>query len=341
MDLSKENKKTYRAVDIAKFFFCICVIVTHTSCLSVVPEIPRTIINALIIRMAVPFYFISSGYFLYQNMERRGDAVSVRRYIFRMVRPLIVFESVGVLINVVYMMRDGSSASDILVQNIQDILFYPRVSMWFLQACIVAALLTFFTRNLDIRLRLLIGGVLFLFALLCNNYYFVSVRIGLGPAVDTFLRLFISARNGLFYGYFFMTIGGYIQRKGINRPVLPEILIFTALNIAEGLYVHSQATVDDGSLFISQIFLTAFVFIELLHISEVRPDICGAKTSLVLRKYSSGIYYVQKIMLYCVEFAMIVTGISLGTPLVFLIVLLCSAGAVFLMLRTPYLKDII
>ena len=57
--------------------------------------------------------------------------------------------------------------------------------MWFLQACIIGACLVYTLRKTGIRIQLLIGIVLFAFALICNNYYSVSQAIGISDFIDS------------------------------------------------------------------------------------------------------------------------------------------------------------
>lgn len=216
--------------------------------------------------------------------------------------------------------------------------------MWFLQACIIGACLVYTLRKTGIRIQLLIGIVLFAFALICNNYYSVSQAIGISDFIDWYLELFISSRNGLFYGYSFLTIGQFLflYKKNFDSwsgHILAGMLIVIFLiYAAESLYIDGLVRADDGSLFISQLLAAPLVFITLVKLAKKYPD--SRSGALQCRKYSTGIYYVQKIVLYCVESAFFVLHFTLTPVIAFCLVLLISIGICFVSHRIPVIYDI-
>lgn len=62
-------KKSYQLVDIAKFFFSICIIGIHTQFLSEYKI--GYYIKTNIFRIAVPFFFICNGYFIAKSMNQK------------------------------------------------------------------------------------------------------------------------------------------------------------------------------------------------------------------------------------------------------------------------------
>ncbi len=63
--LKKEN---FFAVDIAKFILAFCVIAIHTCYNFFKSDIANTIINSVIVRIAVPFFFVASGFFFFRGI---------------------------------------------------------------------------------------------------------------------------------------------------------------------------------------------------------------------------------------------------------------------------------
>ena len=57
----------YTGVDIAKFFFCLCIICLHTGIASILP-FSGMYIEKIIFRNAVPYFFVASGFFLGKKM---------------------------------------------------------------------------------------------------------------------------------------------------------------------------------------------------------------------------------------------------------------------------------
>lgn len=57
-------KKQMYLIDIFKFFFCLCVIAIHTSLLKNCSDEVFFWTNQCVLRLAVPFFFIVSGFML-------------------------------------------------------------------------------------------------------------------------------------------------------------------------------------------------------------------------------------------------------------------------------------
>ena len=58
------SKRPVSSIDIAKFFFSICIVVLHSDVYRGLPGMFPSLVEKLILRLAVPFFFIVSGYFL-------------------------------------------------------------------------------------------------------------------------------------------------------------------------------------------------------------------------------------------------------------------------------------
>lgn len=127
---------TKSSIDIAKFVFCLCIIAIHTHLFG-----NYYWIEQYILRLGVPFFFITSGYFLGKKLEvyqNKSDIKSViRKYCLRLLLPLIIFSIVNLIeVNIDYY-NSGKSLQDIVLLDIRSVLFYPQGALWFVQACIV------------------------------------------------------------------------------------------------------------------------------------------------------------------------------------------------------------
>lgn len=85
----KKNNFFYR---FSKILFCCCIIVLHTKVLTLCSEEVWYYVTKNILRTAVPFFFVASGYFLGNKMSYSKDINdSINSYCKRLLLPLCLF----------------------------------------------------------------------------------------------------------------------------------------------------------------------------------------------------------------------------------------------------------
>lgn len=338
MNAGKKAARHYDAVDVARLVFCIAIVIRHTNLAHCLPKAVRV----LVLCHSVPFFFLASGYFLYRNVQGRGADAACRKYALRMLQPLAIFEGISVLLYVAYRLYQGHAVRSIFKSCVREILFYPRGSMWYLQACIVGCLLLypFYKMKIHPAVMALLGLPLFGFALLCNNYRFAAEKLGLGPLVDGFIEKCISARNGPFYAFFFLALGGAVAALGLEerlgrRLAAALFALSMALCLLEERFLTGRLRIDDRSLYAAQILVIPLLFICLCQVR--RSFSCAA----LCRKYSAGIYYLQKIVLYALTCIVSILGWNPAPPLTFTLVMLICAGICTAAYRDPKLEKLL
>lgn len=305
------NKRTDTTVDLLKFIFCIFIIALHTKVIDLLPG--RYFFINVFVRVAVPYFFVASGYYLrkkYLNSSPNQYKDVLLSYEKRLLFPYVFFLLIALRQQWTTYMLEGCSPIDFFKHLVQDALFYPKGALWFVFALMIAALLTypFMKMKNGVNICLAIGGLLFLFALICNNYYFLIVNTPLQTFVDNYMHIFVSARNGLFFGLVFVSLGMkcydlHSKSKDLNKKrkicIFPLVLFFV-LYVAEItiLYFLRCERIDDTSLYISQI-----LFIPVLFLSSILfPISIPAKISVLLRNLSTGMYYLHRPILWWVLF---------------------------------------
>lgn len=292
------EKKVYHSINLAKFFFCVCVIGLHTYAFEgLLPEKVYWYVEHLIFRLAVPFFFVASGFFIgskiYRNPAKSWDYV--KYYVWRLSIPLVVFQVINIIlesIKLYHIYEMGFIKIALLV--IRSILFYPFGALWYLHASIIAILLLYsFIRKGLLNYALLLGIGLYAFALICNSYYFLIEGTALQTIVDLYLYIFASARNGVFVGFLFMGLGIWLSQNfndGEKRRVslIGLMISFITLTI-EVTYVYGKNFADDGSLFLSFIILIPSLFVFLTTLNSGINETISANA----RKLSTGMYYLH------------------------------------------------
>lgn len=163
--------KKYTSIDIFKFIFSVCVIGLHTNLTN------NFYIIKLIFRLAVPFFFISSGFFYYSKIKGKSMQeikIIKNKYIKRLLYPLLFWSIITCFLYFIIDVIKGKSVIMSLLCFIRSLLFYPEV-LWYVLALIIAIeIITDVIlkgKNKLIFIFLLIIG--YLFALINNNYNFI------------------------------------------------------------------------------------------------------------------------------------------------------------------------
>lgn len=297
--------RLYSSIDISKYFFCICIIALHTHLLSFLPTFQYYIIEKNLFRLAVPFFFISSGYFLASKWYKYdGGFYVIKRYCKRLMLPLLVFSFVYISQYAVYsFFYNGKSMMHIALALARNIIFYPMGALWFVQACIVGSLLLYpFLKKNRLSLAIACGFILYAIGQLFNSYSFI---ISEWEERDVVLFFCKSLRNGFTMGLLWLALGFkcyQINKKKPNRNVLITTLIVgLILQFIETIaifYASGNNLADDGSLFLSQLIVVPSMLLLLL---QTKIDI-NEETSLRLRNLSTGMYFLHTPLRFMYDF---------------------------------------
>lgn len=187
-----------------------------------------------------------------------------------------------------------------LLQTIQQILFLPKNALWYIQASIVGALLlTPFIKRERFFVAIMVGIVLYSFALLCNNYYFLVQDTMVCSVIDAYTKLFLAPHNGFFVGFLYLALGVFAERSLSSWPAatLNLLLGFSyVLFIGEVIFVSRYATkVDDGAFYIMLIAIAPLLLSVLIKL----PECFDSRVTVLMRRLSTGMYLLHLPLMWC------------------------------------------
>ena len=292
-----EIKPQYQWVDIPKFFFCVCIIAMHTPL-----ALPgRLWVKKIIFRLGVPFFFAASGFFLSKSCKSRGVGAGIKRYCLRLFQLLWVFSIVWIIqyaVDGLFIRETGIGRT--VLEILQRILFEPQGALWYIQASLIGALMLipFLKRN-QIRAAVVLGIILYVFAEMCNNYYFMIEGTSLQPIVDSYLKICMTSNNGVLVGFLFLALGVCVERFRLyERAGLVRVLfvISMAAYIAEiALIRPMQTETGDGAFYFSQILAAPL----LLAAAIPLPPLITNERATLLRNLSTGMYLLHIPIMWC------------------------------------------
>jgi serine/alanine racemase len=199
-------------------------------------------------RLAVPFYFVCSGFFLFKKMSGTNvDIARVKNYCFKL------FMLLGIWNVLLFIGETGH--------------------LWFLGATIVAVALLSILLYYHVKLKwlIVIACGLYTLGLLGDSYFGLIkpfVTQGVAQHIYGIYAFFIQkSRNGFFMGFIFVLMG-YVFAQGKIKPKKTTALIGFAVSMicffVEAFVLKYNDIPEDYNMYISLLpavfFLFAFVF---------------------------------------------------------------------------------
>ena len=279
-------KKSYGAIDIAKFIGAFLVLTVHCD-IGALPTV--------LVRWAVPFFFISSAFFLFGKSKNGNiDSTVLKRYVIR-IAALYGLWFIFNLPSVYYHFFFRKDIGDI---NIWLDLFKSAVlgstflGSWYLASSIFSAVFVFLlSKKLSTKAVMAVSSLFYLACIMISCYCSL-----LPAAVQSFLWSWVFPQC-IFQGLFFFAIGKYISEN--KEAVLAKIskkkaligFVACYLVFLGELFITERFALSNGS---EASFATPFMAL-FLFLLCIQADF-ECKQALLLRKLSVIIYCCHSII---------------------------------------------
>ena len=267
-----------------------------------------------ITRFAVPFFFISSGFFFSRILENKDTMKSgIKHYSIRLLRPFAMWGSFYFVISFLEMILvDKTSIYTAIKYKLHLLLVEsPGGGLWYVEALLWICLIVRFTYKNDENLRnyLIIGGILYLIQGTWNleGLEFASILKSM------YFKVFLSERTFIFYGIYFF-IGIFIalnMKKMISSPIrlfLLQVILYVAFAV-------TNLKVDYIVIAMTSQLIKGFIavnwFLIALNISNDSIPNCWLKYNS--RKVSTIIYFTHFTAIYFVKFVYKILNIEFNT----------------------------
>lgn len=300
----------------------------HTSVLSGIWETGDFILTRIAARLAVPFFFLATGYFLQWKDSRAVGAF---------LKKIAVLYGGAVLLYLPLNFYTGYFRNNSWGQILRDILingtFYH---LWYLPAVLLGTgIAVLLVRRLGSRRALAVGGFLYLLGLGGDSYYGLISQI---PAAEKLyqgvFQIAEYTRNGLFMAPVFLILGIRIRESGRrdrkeNRDPA-ALVLFLFLLLAEGLLLHFFIPGRHDSMYLMLVPASGILFRILADRNK-----SGNRT---LRSTAMMVYLIHPWMIVLVrggaKFLHLESWLIMITPVFYFLVAGLSLGVSFLMVKT-------
>lgn len=304
--ISVQKNSTNSAVDYLKFIFVFCIVSIHLPLFESVNKDLSFWFNQVVCRLAVPFFFLCSGFFAAGKTE---DRLKFSAYLKRLVI-LYLFYTALFLPQIVYlaMQSDRSFGAEVL-EFIRDFFLVGSYGpLWFYPALIGAmVLLWLLTSVCKLRRGALLAVASVLYALgVCGNTYqaFFLGLPGVGSVLNGYLTVFETTRNGLFFGLFFLSVGYCLRKparsvpKKVSLPLF--VLGFLLMFLEKAAAVHFVETTENDMLFTLPLaVIPLFLFVCAMPGTEKQQ-----RVGVYLRKLTTVVFGIHTFIMFYLSFAL-------------------------------------
>lgn len=277
--------KNNALVDIAKIIFAFGIVALHTGFL--LNTSYGFYVHTIIFRLGVPFFFLTSGYYLAKKNENNSRE-NILGYIKKLLPIYLILSIVYLVLNEV---RYDSFSPSSLLNGVWYIFTGRSQSvMWFVGSLIISAfIISLLNDKKKLQTGLKIAVILYVIGLLFNTYAFLINNDYFNFLYNFLVTNFGNNSNFLFEGFLFVGIGYYLEKynkketgKAINIIVL---ILGLVLLIVETIIIRKNLE----NIVNYEYFLSHLLIIPALFNILVKNNV-NIKTNII-RKLSSYIYY--------------------------------------------------
>lgn len=249
------SSRTYKGIEIFRVVAAFLVVAIHTSPLASYSGTADFVFTRVIARVAVPFFFMVTGYFVLSK------GTGVRRFLKKTAIIYAASAALYLPINVYAGHLQGWGLLDLVQQVFFEGTFYH---LWYLPAALLGAWLTsLLMRRTSRGVCAAIVTALYVLGLLGDSYWGLIEGVpGVSSAYTALFALMGYTRNGLFFAPMFMFLGAEMRmakRRSVGFEAAGLVLSF-ALMLAEALNARAQGWQRHDSMYVLLPFVMYFLF---------------------------------------------------------------------------------
>lgn len=205
-----KNREYYTGIDCFRFIAALLVVAIHTSPLESFSETGDFILTRVLARVAVPFFFMASGFFLMGRYVYHHDKLIqfLKKTAWVYGAAILVYIPVNVY-------NHSFSGENFLPEMVKDILFDGTLyHLWYLPAAMIGAAIAWgLMRKLDYPGALAVGILLYMIGLFGDSYYGIAAQFPWAMGFyDQIFQVSDYTRNGVFFAPIFFILGGWMAQ---------------------------------------------------------------------------------------------------------------------------------
>lgn len=251
------RKRNYNTIDLAKYLSALLVVCIHTYPFFEISETFNTYWIQTVCRLAVPFFFVCSGFFFFQKWS--ADEIVNQDNLIRYEKRLLKIYLIWTVIYLPYTIWDYAHANFRIYHifsYLRDVLLNGSYyHLWFLPALMLSTFIVYalYQRH-GMKRTLTISLGLYFIGYLINVYTPVWESLpGISFFFGFFTKVLVTARDGFFFGPMFVAMGLLLSktRRLVHRVAMMGWGIsFVLLVLEVTIYRHFDLLRDLTSMYL-------------------------------------------------------------------------------------------
>ncbi len=290
--MSKRN--AYPGIDVFRMIAALLVVAIHTSPLSSASAVGDFLLTRVTARVAVPFFFMASGFFLLRRYNKNADRLIA--FVKHVARLYLLAIALYLPLNLYAGYFRGENLLTTLVKDLLfDGTFYH---LWYLPAALIGAALSWWlVKRRGFGPAITASALLYVIGLLGDSYFGLARKV---PALQGFYGALFEVvdytRNGIFFAPLFLILGGWLADRERRLPLgvsLAGLAFSFALMLAEGLALNALGWPRHDSMYLSLPLCVIFLFSALLSFRGRRIPLLRDTALLLYLLHPMGIVAVR------------------------------------------------
>ena len=281
------------SIDFMRVICAILVVIVHTQSKGGDGVVEYTL-TQIIPRVAVPFFFMISGYFLSLSLTKKHDIRIIFKYLKRIIATYILWSMIYYIVTIQYNLRNNISIAKVTKHFIINCFSIgSSYQLWYFPALILSVFVFMFFYKMN-KLNLLIGLsiILYMIGLFGSSYYRIGIKnptLNLLYSSSQFTpisRVFLMGIPFFLLGHIMNIHKKYLIKISIRRSWIITIALIVGFLI-EIAFVKNMGISKGFTVTAFLYLLTGGIFILCIK----NPMINILKHSMKLRYISNYTYY--------------------------------------------------
>ncbi|MHC5228801.1 acyltransferase family protein [Enterococcus sp. LJL99] len=282
------NHSRYGFLDLVQFVCSLLVVLIHVGQITNQPLL-HFFIKSILCRIAVPFFFVISSFCFRKKMILTSTVP--QKWLLHFIKRYCLLSLLYLPFGINFIQQQIALSWWQIPFVLMIGIFYAGIfyHLWYFPALLLALFLANkLLQRFNYKLALILATILYLFGL-GETYYGYLQNTPIGPFYYRFFTLFITTKNGLFYGLIFVLLGFYLydsleKNSFIHRFNKQIAFCSFAFFLLEGFIIY-QNPGKDKNFFLALIPLAASLFSVVINLN------CSVKNTQNYQKLGQTIYF--------------------------------------------------